>query len=143
MEIKLSDEFKAKLKTIVDHFDPEANEATRTHRIIARVLNEIEDQSNLEYSYVANQTNNDGQRPDFLLTHKEQEFFIVEAKAGLYGKHHEQIIKYLTSHSIKYGCLTDGVMWSMYEWNGEKLRLERSFVINEAQEIVDHIVSKV
>lgn len=143
MEIKLSEGFKAKLKVILDHFDPEANEATRTHRIIARILNEIEDQSNLECSYVANQTNNDGQRPDFLLNHKENEFFIVEAKAGLYGKHQEQIISYLKTHSIKYGCLTDGVMWSMYEWNGEKLRLEKSIVINEAQEIVNHIVSKV
>ena len=130
MTLILPEEFKTKLKTILDRFDPESNEATRTHRIIARLLNEIEDLSHLEYSYVANQTNNDGKRPDFLLSHKDKEFFIVEAKAGLHGRHQEQIIDYLKTHSINYGCLTDGVMWSMYEWNGEKLKLEKNIIIS-------------
>ncbi|MFK7827927.1 MAG: hypothetical protein AB8G05_27510 [Oligoflexales bacterium] len=143
MDIILPEDFKAKLKMILDRFDPESNEATRTHRIIARILNEIEDLSNLEYSYIANQTNSEGKRPDFLLTHKNKEFFIVEAKAGLHGKHQEQIIGYLKTHSINYGCLTDGVMWSMYEWKDESLKLEKSFLISDVQSIVNYIVSKV
>ncbi|NRA69262.1 MAG: hypothetical protein HRU19_32630 [Pseudobacteriovorax sp.] len=143
MEIILPDDFKEKLKIIVDHFDPESNEATRTHKIIARVLNALEDLSCLEYTYVANQTNHGGKRPDFLLSHKDKEFFIVEAKAGLHGKHQEQIIDYLKSHSISHGCLSDGVMWSMYVWDGSKLNLDRNIIINDAQGIVDYIVSKV
>lgn len=141
--IVLSQDFKDKLKLILARFDPESNEATRTHKIVARLLNELEDLSQLEYSYVANKTNNDGQRPDFLLQHKGREFFIIEAKAGLHGNHQEQITTYLQTHDIGYGCLTDGVLWSMYRWTGEKLELEKSIIISEVQEILDYITSKV
>ena len=144
--MKLSDEFIGRLKLILQTFEAEANEATRTHRIIARLLNEIEDLSSLEYRYVAGETNQDRQRPDFILMHKKREFFIVEAKANLSQKDHiKQITKYLDCHDIKHGSLTDGIQWSML-YRDEKtgnLELDISLYMTDPQAIVDYILSKV
>ena len=135
MNIVLSDEFKNNLQAIIDSFDHESNEATRTHRIVSRILNEIEDLSKLEYSYIAKQPKHENKQLDFLLSHKDKEFFIVEANAKL-----DTI--YLRTHTFKYGCLTDGFLWLMYEWDGERTKLKKTIVISDAQDIVDYIISK-
>ena len=145
-KITLSDEFKQKLDAVLKKFDAEANEATRTHKVIARILNEIEDQSSLEYSYTANPTNEDCRRPDFVLCHKKKEFFILEAKASLTAKQHRvQISAYLKTHNIEYGSLTDGIQWSMYRWDSEAqtLELDVTLYITNPQDILDYILSKV
>ena len=145
LEIKLSNEFLARIKSALKHFDPNANESTRTHKLVALLLNEVEFLSNQKCTYIAEPTNNEGQRPDFLVSHEGKAFFIIEAKAGIsQTKALEQIHGYLLTHKLINGCLTDGIQWAMYEMKSDKkLVLVTSFLINEAQEIVDWIVSKI
>ena len=144
--MKLSDEYTNKLESAIRHFDNESNEATRTHKLIARLLNEIEDISDYEYHYTAQMTNQDGKRPDFIVSHKEREFFVIEAKASLaIANHKQQILEYLKTHNLEYGSLTDGVSWTMLKFDkkSETLKTEVNLIINQPQLIVDYIVYKI
>lgn len=142
--LELKKEFLEELELVIRHFDGESNEYTRTHRIIARILNEIEGLSKLEYSYTVNKTLEDYTRPDFILSHKKRQFFIIEAKAALNDVgHKKQILDYLLATDLKYGCLSDGITWNMLILENGTLENDVTLLISEPQKIVDYITSKI
>jgi len=137
--MKLSEDFTRKLESAIRHFDNESNEATRTHKLIARLLNKIEDISNYEYNYTA-QTTNRGEGPYFVFSHKGKEFFVIAV-----SNHKQQILEYLRAHNLEYGSLTDGLSWTMLKLDKQSkmLKTEAKFAIYQPQLIVDYIVSKI
>lgn len=142
--MKLKAEFIEHLNLVISKFDGESNEYTRSHRIIARILNEMEALSKLDYSYIVNKTLDDYSRPDFILSHKKRHFFIIEAKAALNEKSHKkQILDYLLATDLKFGCLSDGITWNMMLVENNELENDITLLISEPQKIVDYITSKI
>lgn len=144
MTINLSPEFISKIKKAVERFDTEANESTRTHKLISRLLNEVVDLTDYSIDYTAEPFDDSGRRPDFVMHHDERDFFIIEAKASLSEKgHKDQIRDYLDKAGLEHGCLTDGISWTMLRYDQDSKRLERvkNLIVLNPQQIVDYILS--
>lgn len=142
--ITLSQEFKERLKNYIEtRYKPTDKEATRSHKIIARLLNEIIDFSPIDY--LSEEYDKEGKKPDFILYHGERkDFYIIEAKWQMaIDDHLEKLDRYLKSSSITDGCLTDGIQWVMYEKTGGKIKQVKTLNIAYPQEIVNYIFSTI
>ena len=146
MSIQLSEDFIKKVRRMIAHFSTAENEATRSHQLIALLLNEMMDHSQFAIRYTAQNVDAEGKKPDFLISYREKVFFILEAKAALSSvSHKEQVKGYLKTAGIRYGCLSDGISWTMLEFdeNNDKMIELKNYVLTDPQAIVDFIISKI
>jgi hypothetical protein len=135
-------------KYLANHLETTESESSRSHKAIALILNQIYFKSGYNINYFGAEANSDIYKPDFLIKAGSRSFFILEVKSAMDPAiYKDRLLAYLITDNIKHGCLTDGILWDMFEVikvpEKVNLELKKRYFLKEAQELVDYIVNAV
>lgn len=141
--VYLREPFCEELALVIKRFDCESSEETRSHRFIARLLNELEEISKLDYSYAVDANIYELKVTNFIILHKRRKFFVLVSQPALKEAiSKNQIFDLLTKDGLKHGCISDGIMWEMVVGENGGFRKEITFLIDQPQKIVGYITGK-